>query len=67
MDMRKSTAKSTPAVKLPAPEIEDRGLVRLGNTSLTAAFPPLKCPDPQIADPGIIRLGNTSLTGRFPV
>ena len=65
--MRKLSKKAMPAVQAPAPEIEDRGMVRLGNTSLTAEFPPLKRPGPKIADRGMVRLGNTSLTAEFPV
>jgi hypothetical protein len=64
--MRKLTDKSMPALKAPKAEIEDRGIIRLGNGSIAAEFPPLKRPGPEIADPGTIRLGNGSITAEFP-
>jgi hypothetical protein len=32
-----------PPLRQPKPEITDRGTVRLGSASITAAFPPLRC------------------------
>jgi hypothetical protein len=63
--MRKQTTKNLPPVKIPSLEIEDRGIVRLGNASITAEFPPLKRPGPEIEDRGTMRFGNASVAFEF--
>jgi hypothetical protein len=63
--MRKSQ-KPMPAASHPAPEIADRGTVRLGDANVTAEFPPFARPAPEIADRGIVRLGDANVTAEFP-
>jgi len=63
--MRKRTDKTMPTFKAPASTIEDRGTIRLGNSSVTAEFPPPKRPSAAIAERGTIRLGNSSITAEF--
>lgn len=64
--MRKSSRKPMPPVTHPAPEIADRGTVRLGDSNVTAEFPPLAHPAPEIADRGTVRLGDSNVTAEFP-
>lgn len=63
--MRKPADKTMPTFKTPTPRIEDRGTIRLGNSSVTAEIPPLRRPSAEIADRGTIRLGNSSVTTEF--
>ena len=68
--MQRPTCRSTASVFLPLrqpkPETADRGTVRLGSGSITAAFPPLRQPKPETADRGTVRLGSGSITAAFP-
>jgi len=64
--MRKPNQKPMPPLSRPAPEIADRGTVRLGDSNVTAEFPPAARPAPEIADRGTVRLGDSNVTAEFP-
>jgi hypothetical protein len=61
-----STEQNTPTLRLPKPEIADRGTVRLGSGCITASFPPLQRPQPEIVDRGSVRLGSGNITANLP-
>jgi len=49
---------TTVSTRAPAPEIEDSGKVRIGNTS--PSFPPVRVAPCSTADNGKVRIGNFS-------
>lgn len=44
----------------------DRGVVRLGDCMIGAAFPPLRGADPRTTDSGKVRLGDCMISAVFP-
>jgi len=63
--MRKSPTRKTP-LKLPNPETDDRGAVRLGSATHSADLPILKLPDNEVSDSGAVRLGSATHSADLP-
>ena len=62
-----STVTGFPPLRQPKPETADRGMVRLGDSCITAAFPRAWQPKPETGDRGTVRLGDASITAAFPL